>query len=183
MMDIKKQIEGIKSGDPEAWNMIVDRYSKPIYNMALNFSGNSDDAADITQDIFIKLFSNIQKFNTDGNFNSWIMRLSKNHCIDFWRKNRKARQVLPLNEEIRIHDDDEEGRQVDRMDIRQMRMQIGRLDPELRILLIMRDIQSYSYQEIAQDLGLPLGTVKSRINRGRIKLARLFEQKGDSNGM
>lgn len=182
-MDIKKLLEGIEKGDPEAWNMIVDRYSKTIYNMALNFAGNSDDAADITQDIFIKLFSNVQKFKPDGNFNSWIMRLSKNHCIDFWRKNRKNRQVLSLNEDIRVHDHDEESRQVDRMDIRRMRTEISKLDPELRILLIMRDIQNYSYQEIARDLELPLGTVKSRINRGRIKLARNFEQKGESNGM
>jgi len=181
-MDIKMQIEQIAAGDPEAWNMIVDRYSKGIYNLALNFAGNPDDAADITQDIFIKLFSNIQKFSPDGNFNSWLMRLAKNHCIDFWRKNRRNRNVLPLNEEIRVDDQDEEKHMIDRMDVQKLRGHINQLDPELRILLIMRDVQSHSYQEIAASLDLPLGTVKSRINRGRLKLARMVQQ-GDGHGL
>jgi len=162
--------------------MIVDRYSKGIYNLALNFAGNPDDAADITQDIFIKLFSNIQKFTPDGNFNSWLMRLAKNHCIDFWRKNRKNRNVLPLNEDLRVNDHDEEQLMINRMDIQKLRRHIHKLDPELRVLLIMRDVQSHSYQEISESLDLPLGTVKSRINRGRVKLARMFKQ-GEENGL
>jgi RNA polymerase sigma-70 factor (ECF subfamily) len=182
MTDIKMLIDRIAVGDPEAWNMIVDKYSKGIYSLALNFAGNADDAADITQDIFIKLFSNIHKFTLDGNFHAWLMRMAKNHCIDYWRKNRKNRNVLPLNEDIRVHDHDEEQHMIDRMDIQRLRRRINQLDPELRILLILRDVQNYSYQEIAASLDLPLGTVKSRINRGRIKLARMFQQ-GDDHGL
>ncbi|MDY0297886.1 MAG: RNA polymerase sigma factor [Acidobacteriota bacterium] len=181
-MDIKLLIEQIADGDPGAWSMIVDRYSKGIYNLALNFAGNADDAADITQDIFIKLFSNIHKFTPEGNFNAWLMRMARNQCIDFWRKNRKNRNMLQLDEEIRLDDRDEEQHMIDHIDVQKLRRHINRLDPELRVLLIMRDVQNHSYQEIAASLDLPLGTVKSRINRGRIKLARLFRQ-GDEDGL
>ena len=177
-----KLIKGLKAGDQEAWNMLINRYSKKVYNMALNFAGNSDDASDITQDIFLKVYSNIGKFKEDNNFTSWLLRLSKNYCIDFWRKNKYNRGNLQLDENL--HDDSSskaetpEDSTIKQSDISYLRKKLLLLPPDLRTLVIMRDIQDYSYQEIAEHLNIPLGTTKSRINRARTKLAKIILKEG-----
>lgn len=158
--------------------MIIDKYSKSVYNMALNFAGNRDDAADITQDIFVKVYNNIDKFHETKNFSSWVLRLSKNYCIDYWRKTKNYKQQLELDERIyddAVHDniDTPEDAVIKKNDVQFLRQKLQLLPPDLRTLIIMRDIQSYSYQEIAEQLELPLGTTKSRINRARLKLAKL----------
>ena len=162
--------------------MMIDMYSKKVYNMALNFAGSSDDASDITQDIFLKVYNNIDKFKEDNNFTSWLLRLSKNYCIDYWRKNKYYRSSLELDENL--HDksfDDKETPEdsiIRKDDIDYLRKKLLLLPPDLRALLIMRDIQDYSYQEIAEHLNIPLGTTKSRINRARTKLAKIILKEG-----
>lgn len=177
-MDMQAMIKQLKTGDQETWNMIIDRYSKAVYNMAYNFAGNSDDAADITQDVFLKAYRNIEKFSDDHDhksFSSWLLRLSKNHCIDYYRKQKHRRNQLELDENL--HDDPgheshtPEEALVRHSDTEYLREKLQLLPPDLRTMLIMRDIQDYSYQEIAESLELPLGTIKSRINRARTRLA------------
>lgn len=182
IVDIEVLVKRLKSGDQEVWKMIVDRYSKKVYNMALNFAGNKDEAADITQEIFLKVYNNIDKFKEDRGFTSWLLRLSKNYCIDYWRKNKYHRKNVELEENMAIastqdaHNPEETSfRQSDAVYIRK---KLGMLPPDLRAMIIMRDIQDYSYEEIAENLDIPLGTAKSRINRARTKLARLFLEEG-----
>jgi RNA polymerase sigma-70 factor (ECF subfamily) len=184
-MEIQEIVRNLKLGNTEAWNMLVDRYSKKIYNLALNFAGNRDDASDITQDIFLKVYNNINKFEEEKNFNSWILKLSKNYCIDYWRKHKGSKQKLELDENLynaAIHADalTPEDSMIKKNEIMYLRRKLQELPPDLRSLIIMRDIQDYSYQEISQHLDIPLGTTKSRINRARLKLARivLSERKG-----
>ena len=177
-MDINKLVKQLKAGDQEAWNMIVNRYSKTVYNMALNFAGNSDDAADITQDIFLKVYNNIKKFDGENTFTAWLLRLSKNYCIDFWRKHKHNRKSLELDDNIRNEYTDQadtpEDTVIRNSDIDYLRQKLLLLPPDLRSLIIMRDIQDFSYQEIADNLDIPLGTIKSRINRARTKLAKVI---------
>jgi len=177
-----KLIKGLKTGDQEAWNMMISRYSKKVYNMALNFAGNSDDASDITQDIFLKVYSNIDKFKEDSNFTSWLLRLSKNYCIDYWRKNKHYRGNLELDENLHGNSSKEtetpEDSTIKQSDISYLRKKLLLLPPDLRTLVILRDIQDYSYQEIADHLNIPLGTTKSRINRARTKLAKIILKEG-----
>jgi RNA polymerase sigma-70 factor, ECF subfamily len=181
-MEIEKIIQRLKAGDQEAWNMIIDMYSKKVYNMALNFAGNSDDAADITQEVFLKVYNNIEKFKEERSFTSWLLRLSKNYCIDYWRKNKNYMKNLELDENIRVEPEYEtvtpEEAMLKKYDAAFLRKKLLLLSPELRSLIIMRDIQSYSYQEIAEHLDIPLGTTKSRINRARTKLAKLLLTEG-----
>jgi len=174
-------IKGLKTGKQEAWNMMVDRYSKKVYNLALNFAGNSDDASDITQDIFLKVYNNIDKFHEEHNFTSWLLRLAKNYCIDYWRKNKYHRKQLELDDNAKVTDPQGFGGAVTpeeavlkNSDIAFLRNKLLLLPPDLRALIIMRDIQDYSYQEIAEHLDIPLGTTKSRINRARTKLAKII---------
>ena len=155
-MKIGEIVAGLKSGDKEVWNMVVDKYSKTIYNMALNFTGNGDDASDITQDIFLKIYNNIHKFREDRNLNSWILRLTKNHCIDNWRKNKKYKLKVPMNENIVGEEGNPEDSAINRYDSLIVREKLLLLNPELRLLIIMRDIQNYSYNEIAEHFNIPI---------------------------
>jgi len=162
--------------------MLINRYSKTVYNMALNFAGNRDDASDITQEIFLKVYNNIDKFKEERGFSAWLLRLSKNHCIDYWRKNKYNRQNLQLDENQHDKHTDEidtpELNLIRKHDAHYLRNKLLLLPPNLRTLIILRDIQDYSYQEISEQLDLPLGTIKSGINRARTKLAKIILEEG-----
>lgn len=160
--------------------MMIDQYSKKVYNLALNFAGNSDDASDITQDIFLKVYNNIDKFQDDGNFTSWLLRLARNYCIDHWRKNKYNRQQMELDDNVHAKEKGAPGTQtpeesvIQVSDVKYLRKKLQVLPPDLRTLIIMRDIEDYSYQDISEHLDIPLGTTKSRINRARAKLAEII---------
>jgi RNA polymerase sigma-70 factor (ECF subfamily) len=181
-LDIHEIAEKLKAGDQEVWNMVVDKYSKKVYNMALNFAGNSDDAADITQEVFLKVYNNIDKFRDEKNFTSWLLRLSKNYCIDYWRRSKYQRRSIQLDDNLQVESTAEsttpEDAVIKKHDALFLRKKLRLLPPDLRALLIMRDIQDFSYQEIAEHLNIPLGTTKSRINRARTKLAKLILKEG-----
>ena len=162
--------------------MLINKYSKRIYNIALNFAGNSDDASDITQDVFLKIYNNIYKFKEDRSINSWILKLTKNHCIDCWRKNRKNRLRRELDENTCSNEVTPEERAIKNAEIKSLREKLDYLGPEARLVIIMRDIQDHSYQEIADHLNIPLGTTKSRINRARLKLAKILMGR-EKNGL
>lgn len=180
-MDISEIIARLKQKDSEAWTLMINNYSKKIYNFALNFAGNREDASDITQDIFVKVYNNIDKFKSDSNFGSWLLTLSKNYCIDFWRKNKNERNKAELDEEVHnktVYNEryNPEASLIRENEASYLREKLLLLPPDLRALIILRDIQDYSYQEIAANLDIPLGTTKSRINRARTKLAKIILQ-------
>lgn len=171
---MKLIVDRCKEGDQEAWNMLVNSYSKRVYNVALNFTKNSEDAADLTQDIFVKLYTNLEKYTDEYSFNSWFMRLVKNHCIDHWRRDKKNRLKSELEENMKVLGKTPEDTSAENADKERLRTKIKELEPENRMMLTMRDIEGASYKDISSDLEIPVGTVKSRINRARIKLAKLF---------
>lgn len=176
-MENRVLIKYIREGDKRGWNMLIDRYSKTVYNLAFNFCGSSDDANDLTQDIFIKIYKNIDKFDENLNISSWIMRISKNHCIDYWRKNKKNNFRIDLEDNLVKDEHSPEENLIKSGDLNKLREKMLQLKPDARSLLILRDIQDHSYREIADSLEIPLGTVKSKINRARIQLARLYEDR------
>ena len=157
--------------------MLIDRYSKTVYNLAFNFCGSSDDANDLTQEIFIKIYKNVDKFDENFNISSWIMRISKNHCIDYWRKNKKNNFRIDLEDNLVRDEHSPEDDLIKSGDLNKLREKMLQLKPDVRSLLILRDIQNHSYREIADSLDIPLGTVKSKINRARIQLAKLYEDR------
>jgi len=176
-MEKKQIVKYIREGDKRGWNMLIDRYSKTVYNLAYNFCGSSDDANDLTQDIFIKIYKNIHRFDNNLNISSWILRISKNHCIDYWRKNKKNNFRIDLDDNLVKDEHSPEEDLIKTGDLHRLREKMLQLKPEVRALLIMRDIQNHSYREIADSLDVPLGTVKSKINRARIQLAKLYEDR------
>ncbi len=159
--------------------MLINSYSKSVYNIALNFFAERDIAADVTQDIFIKIYHNLDKFREEKSFSSWIFTISRNYCVDYWRKNKKhLLNKQELDEKISINDPTPEENLVMKSEIEILRRKISQLEPELRLALILRDINELSYHEIAEKFAIPEGTVKSRINRARLKLAQSFIREG-----
>ena len=170
-------IERCLEGDQTAWEEIVRQYWRRVFNVAYKFVGRHDEAEDLAQDIFLKVFKSLRTFDRRANFQTWLISVSRNLCIDHYRSVRKERQTIDR--------DVDPGRltpasadrgpyvSLEHADRRELlRRALDRLPPTLRTAVMLRDLQEFSYQEIAEQLRLPEGTVKSRINRGRLELAR-----------
>lgn len=170
-------IEQCLGGDQSAWAEIVRQNRRRVFNIAYKFVGRHDEAEDLTQDIFLKLFKSLGTFDRRANFHTWLISVSRNLCIDHYRSVRKERETIDRNVDAGqltpASSDIGPLRQLERTDRRAMlRDALQKLPPTLRTAVILRDIQELTYQEIADRLQLPEGTVKSRINRGRTELAR-----------
>jgi RNA polymerase sigma-70 factor (ECF subfamily) len=174
-------IEQCLSGDQVAWEAIVRQNWRKVFNVAYKFVGKHDEAEDLTQDIFLKIFKALKTFDRRANFQTWIISISRNLCIDHYRSVRKERQTIAR--EVDTTDLQPASRDrtpyalAEHQDLRAMlRQALDTLPLTLRTAVVLRDLQELSYQEIADRLGLPEGTVKSRINRGRIELARQLKR-------
>jgi RNA polymerase sigma-70 factor (ECF subfamily) len=169
-------IEQCLAGDQIAWEQIVRQNWRKVFNVAYKFVGKHDEAEDLTQDIFLKIFKALKTFDRRANFQTWIISISRNLCIDHYRSVRKERQTIARdvdsNDLQPATPDRGPYAQAEHQDLRaQLRQALETLPITLRTAVVLRDLQELSYQEIADRLGLPEGTVKSRINRGRIELA------------
>jgi RNA polymerase sigma-70 factor, ECF subfamily len=169
-------IQQCLAGDQAAWETIVRQNWRKVFNVAYKFVGRHDEAEDLTQDIFLKIFKALNTFDRRANFQTWIVSISRNLCIDHYRSVRKERQTVAR--EIDMSDlqpaSAERGpyAAAEHQDLRaQLRVALETLPSTLRTAVVLRDLRELSYQEIADRLQLPEGTVKSRINRGRIELA------------
>ena len=175
--DVDALIVACLDGDQQAWTAIVQRYRRKVFNVAYKFVGRHDEAEDLTQDIFLKIYKALGTFDRRVNFQTWLISISRNLCIDHYRSVRKERETVDRRVDPSTLTPVAKGpdplRRLERSDHRLMlrRAMLG-LPPTLRSAVLLRDIQEFSYQEIATRLELPEGTVKSRINRGRHELAR-----------
>jgi RNA polymerase sigma-70 factor (ECF subfamily) len=170
---VKECIEGQKG----AWNMLVNAYSKRIFNMAYQFTGTYEEAEDMTQEIFMKLYTTLEKYDFEKNFSAWFLTLAKNYLIDHYRKTKwEKKSRNDFNEHYlsaEASDRPDEG--VIRKESKKMIWEgLNQLSSEVRMTLILRDIQGKSYEEITEIMSLPQGTVKSRVNRGRLQLAKIL---------
>ncbi len=182
-MNESQTIQAAQKGDLAAFNRLVMAYQGLAYNVAWRLMGNADAAADSTQEAFIKAFKSIKQYR-GGSFKSWLLRIVSNTCYDQLRYNKRRPSEL-------LEDDDfdsdyaphlidhaerpEEG--VLRQELDDMLQQaIAQLPPDQRLVLILSDVEGFSYQEIAQTTELALGTVKSRLNRARRKLRDILLQ-------
>jgi RNA polymerase sigma-70 factor (ECF subfamily) len=167
-------------GDQAAWDEIVRHHRRKVFNIAYKFTGRHDEAEDLTQEIFLKIFRSLHTFDRRANFQTWLVSVSRNLCIDHYRSVRKERETIDhdidaadlapaagLSAYARLE-------QLDRVAL--LRRALAALSPDLRRAVTLRDIRELSYQEIASELDLPEGTVKSRINRGRTELARQIQR-------
>jgi RNA polymerase sigma-70 factor (ECF subfamily) len=178
LTDIESDLVGrCRRGDEAAWGELVRRHTRRVFAIAYRFVGRVDEAEDLTQDIFVKVFQSLDRYReSDGAFSTWIGTVARNHAIDNYRRRReeKLRRIedpavldtVPAGEESPL-------RSLERADqARLVHRGLRALPVDLREPLLLCDLQGVSYEEAAAALGIPLGTVKSRINRGRLELAR-----------
>lgn len=181
-------VQKVLKGDVNAFEKLVLEYEKSVYNIALRMTGNSEDASDMTQEAFIKAYNSLQSFRGDSKFSVWLYRIATNVCLDFLRsKSRKPTVSLSVEdnegEEVQLDVADESQSPELLLDRQMTRESVRRgletLSPEYRQILLLREIQGLSYDEISQALGLEVGTVKSRIFRARKKLCTFLLQDGN----
>ena len=172
-----------RAGDGAAWEEIVQTYSRRIYNLAYRFTSRADSAEDLTQEVFIRVYKSLEQYNPkQGDLQNWLMRLARNLIIDDYRKRQRAPQDEAADdlESHQYHLRAAGGTVQREMERRELGIQvqagIDKLSPDLRTCVILRDIEELSYQEIVDLLRIPEGTVKSRINRGRIELAKILRR-------
>src|SRR5580693_5361273 len=180
---IETVIERCLQGDQSAWDLIVRQHWRKVFNVAYKFVGTHDEAEDLAQDIFLKIFKSLDTFDRRANFQTWLISVSRNLCIDHYRSVRKERETINRDVDANelsplSHDPGPVAALEQRDRVVLLRRALAELPRTLRTAVLMRDIQEMSYQEIAVTLGLPEGTVKSRINRGRTELARHVKRLG-----
>ncbi|MCS7041379.1 MAG: sigma-70 family RNA polymerase sigma factor [Bryobacteraceae bacterium] len=171
------------NGDESAWEDLVRTYTRRVYSICYRFTGRESEAQDLTQEVFLKVFRNVRSFRAgEGSFGVWLARLTRNLLIDHYRRSRMERatasieEQLPMLEERAAIEGRTEAVLAGREASEALQKALARLSPELRETVILRDIEGMEYREIAQVLGVPEGTVKSRLNRGRSELARALRQ-------
>lgn len=184
----KKIIEKVLGGDANAFEELVLKYEKTVYNLALRMVGDRDDASDMTQEAFIKAYGSLSSFRGDSKFSVWIYRIATNVCLDFLRSKSRKQQVS-----LTVSDDDDEDAQLDIPDpkadpeqqlMQKMSMQsveegLKTLPDKQRQILVMRELGGMSYAEIGAALSLEEGTVKSRIFRARKRLCTFLLDSGN----
>lgn len=176
-------------GDSGAWAELVRTHHRRVYGLCYRFTGSAADAEDLTQDVFLKIYSNLSSFDVArGSLQVWITTMTRNLLVDNFRRTKNQRATGSLDEGW---DQTEELKPIDRLVAREpsphemaarkelekmVQEALAHVSVELREAVILRDLQDMDYKEIAQVLGIPEGTVKSRISRGRAELARLLER-------
>jgi len=177
-------------GDSLAWEDLVHRYNRRIYNICYRFSGSSEHADDLTQEVFIKMYKTLSTYDAErAAFMTWVTTITRNLLVDHFRKSKQDRVTdsidagsTPEEDSLTLSDQLEDSgplpdeMQKKRQAAEMVHQGLQKLSPELREALILRDLQDMDYKEIATALKVPEGTVKSRINRGRAELARLLSR-------
>ena len=181
-------VRRVLEGDVNAFEDLVTEHEKGVYAIAQRMTGNAEDAADMTQETFIKAYNSLSSFRGDSKFSVWLYRIATNVCLDFLRS-RSRKPTMSLS----VEDDDGEETQMDIADESQspeqllergltrdaVRRGLKSLSPEYRQILLLREIQGLSYEEIAEALVLEVGTVKSRIFRARKRLCAFLLEDGN----
>ena len=182
-MDEHDLISRSKSGDVEAFNLLVEQYQRLVYNLALRMLGSAEAAEDASQDTFLSVYRAIGGFR-GGSFKSWVLRIAANSCHDKLRVARRYR-VVSLDTLMLDPDDLPESNNNESPEDYALRRELGRflseglthLPEDQRLVVVLSDVQGLSYEEVAQVAGCSLGTVKSRLNRGRTRLRDFLLQR------
>lgn len=177
-------------GDGFAWEELVKRHTRRVYNLCYRFTSNRQEAEDLTQEVFLKMYKQLGTYRAiSGGFTTWMTSVTRNLLIDHYRRTKQDRITDSM-------DDEEHGTRAEQIETharnphqmaeagelsQQVQRALARLSPDLREAVILRDLQGLEYAEIQQVLRVPEGTVKSRINRGRIELAKILTGMGVSH--
>lgn len=181
-------IRRVQRGDQTAFAELLEAYEKPVYNLCLRMTGNPEDAADMTQEAFLKVWRGAAQYQFESSFSTWLYRLTSNVCIDFLRSKKRRQTVsltveeeqdgtqeleiadpAPLPEEQVLHSETK----------REIAAAMEALEEDFRLILTLRLVENLSYEQIADAMDLKVGTVKSRLARARIKLKNILAKNGN----
>jgi len=172
-------------GDGSAWEELVRRHTRRIFNICYRFTGNRTEAEDLSQDVFLRVYRTLGSYRSaHGGFATWVTSVTRNLLIDHYRRTKRDRITDSLDDAMpAVENKQSSARRPDELALlgelsAQVQRALIKLSPELREAVILRDLQQLEYGEIQRTLAVPEGTVKSRINRGRIELARILQQMG-----
>ena len=181
-------VERVLGGDTDAFEALVTAYQKQIYNLTLRYVSSPEDAADLTQEAFLRAFRSLSSFRGDSRFSVWMYRLTTNICIDFLRSRGRgsASSLTVENEDEEIEEIDvpdarfEPQKELERRELqRAVREGLESLSDDAREIVILRELEGLSYAEIGERLGLEAGTVKSRLFRARKALCEFLRESGN----
>lgn len=186
MINEKELLLRIKEGDTDAFEEIVKLYQQKVCSTIFYMVKNENIVEDLAQEVFIKVYKNINKFNEESSLYTWIYRITMNVCIDEIKKEKKITYINPYIEtedgtvEVQLEDESQQVEEIleKKLEKESLIKAIKALPPEQRSLIVLRDIRQFKYMEIAEMLNLNLGTVKSKINRARQFLKELLEKDG-----
>ncbi|HET9741759.1 MAG TPA: sigma-70 family RNA polymerase sigma factor [Terriglobales bacterium] len=178
------------AGDAVAWEELVRQQNRRIYNICYRFTGSGNDAEDLTQEVFIRLYRTMSSYEPDkGSFTTWLTTLTRNMLVDHFRRTRQERMTDSIDaapaadedaptlaERLEDHAPSAQSVLSSKETQKMVQQALQKVSPDLREAVILRDLQDMDYKEIAATLKVPEGTVKSRINRGRAELARLLSR-------
>lgn len=174
-------------GDLHAFDELMAPYEKRLYALCYRMAGEKEDAMDCTQEAMLRIWRALQSYRKEASFTTWIYRIATNTCLDVLRK-KKSRPSISLDAlmdsgfAVQDENADPEDYAISKARMLALQTGINSLKPDMRAALILRDIQGFSYEEVAVILATPLGTVKSRINRAREKLRSLLFQNSELFG-
>tara|TARA_B100000965_G_scaffold139438_1_gene116081 strand:+ start:5218 stop:5793 length:576 start_codon:yes stop_codon:yes gene_type:complete len=172
----EKLIALFQSGDINAYNELVDRYKERLFNFVLRYFNNREQAEDVVQDTLIKLYTHASYYKNVAKFSTWIFTIAKNNALTELRKNKRKRTESLWTDDGNPIDLNSKEQSLDRQThnefaINQLNKFLDEIPENFRMAVVLRDFQELSYDEISKILEIPIGTIKSRINRGRIQLA------------
>ncbi len=184
----RELIKKSQKGDIESFEKLISSYQKKVFNIAFGMMRNHDDAYDISQEVFIRVFKSIRKFKGQSSFSTWLYRITTNACLDELRRRKNNKNIISIDQEIQL-EEGEVFRQIEddgptpelaaeRNELREIIGEaISQLSDEHKEVIVLRDIQGFSYDDIADIIKCPQGTVKSRINRARRTLKEILKNK------
>ena len=173
MTDLENTVERCRQGDEDAWAALVGATLRPLYRLCASYAPTTAEAEELTQEVYLKLWQNLHRYQAGSSFMAWAWRVAKNLIIDSHRRCRREREAAWLEPEVleRLPATDDPHRTTEhRQRLRQIAAGLRQIDEDLAEIVLMRDFADMSYQEIAEALEIPLGTVKSRLNRARLEL-------------
>jgi len=184
--DDRSLVDRCRKGEDEAWRELVDRFGQRVYSVAYHFTLKREDAEELSQEIFLKIFENLERY--DGGFPliAWIVSLSRNLCIDRYRRHKREKSFRFVSDDAVLpmlrSDDDPSADALRKERTKMLFSALSEIPEELAEILVLRDLDGLAYDEIGKALALPDGTVKSRLFRARAEVARRIRERHENRG-
>jgi RNA polymerase sigma-70 factor, ECF subfamily len=184
--DDRSLVDRCRKGEDEAWRELVDRFGQRVYSVAYHFTLKREDAEELSQEIFLKIFENLERY--DGGFPliAWVVSLSRNLCIDRYRRRKREKSFRFVSDDAVLpmlkSDDDPSAEALRKERTKMLFSALSEIPEELAEILVLRDLDGLAYDEIGKALALPDGTVKSRLFRARAEVARRIRERHENRG-